>query len=247
MFEGGCEIWVANVSDFLAHQSTLDGILTADERTYVDRQRGVATPARLSRGLLRLLLSGYLDLPPAEVEIDRSCPECGRPHGKPRLVVPPGTEPSALTFSISHGGDLLVLAFAEHTALGVDVEPIGAPDDVPEDLWDFTLTSAERARVRDAPRPLDERTFLRYWTGKEAVLKALGTGLNLEPQAVTLSPTLNEGTASVSLPGSERVALWICDVDVGAKYVCTLAAEEQVSEVRSVRLTPGSVLDRPYD
>ena len=86
LFEGGCEIWIASISEFTEHQAALDGVLTPDERAHVDRVREGRATARLSRGLLRLVLARYLDLPPAEIEIDRSCPDCGRSHGRPRLV-----------------------------------------------------------------------------------------------------------------------------------------------------------------
>ena len=91
MFEGGCEIWIASIPEFTEHKAALDGVLTPDERAHVDRIGEGRGTARLSRGLLRLILARYLNLPPAEIEIDRSCPDCGRPHGRPRLRRRPET------------------------------------------------------------------------------------------------------------------------------------------------------------
>ena len=244
MFEGGCEIWIASIPEFTEHQAALDGVLTPDERAHVDRIGEGRGTARLSRGLLRLILARYLNLPPAEIEIDRSCPDCGRPHGRPRLRRRPETTIEAIEFSVSHGGDLLVLAFTGNAPVGVDVEPIGEMEDICAELVDFTLTGAERLRLLEVPAPQRKRIFLRHWTGKEAILKSLGTGLDVEPQAVLLPPLPIPGKASVTLPGSPPIDLWISDVEVGPAHVCTLATGQEVRELRSARLSPSFLLDR---
>ena len=243
LFEGACEIWIASIPEFTEHQGALDGVLMPDERAHVDRVREGRATARLSRGLLRLVLARYLNLPPAEIEIDRSCPDCGRSHGRPRLRSRETTlEP--IEFSVSHGGDLLVLAFADSAPVGVDVEPLGALEDVGAEFLDFTLTAAERVRLLEVPAPQRRRLFLQHWTGKEAILKALGTGLDVEPRAVTLPEFPIEGKASVALPGSPSVDLWISDVEVGPAHVCMLATGQEVRELRSARLPPSFILGR---
>jgi 4'-phosphopantetheinyl transferase len=242
LFEGGCQIWVASIPEFEEHQAFLDGVLTPEERAHVQRVGGGRATARLSRGLLRLILSRYLKVPPADIGIDRTCPDCGRCHGRPRLQRRPETAMAAVEFSVSHGGDLLVLAFAGQAPVGVDVEPIGAVEDVGAELLDFTLTPAERGSLLELPAPQRRRMFLRQWTGKEAVLKALGTGLDVELQAVTLAPSPGTGRASVTLPGVRPVDLWLTEVDVGPAHVCTLATGQQVGELRSGRLSPDFIL-----
>ena len=242
LLEGVCEVWIASIPEFTEHQGALDGVLRPEERAYVHHIRGGQATARLSRGLLRLVLARYFNIPPAEVEIDRTCPHCGRSHGRPRLGGRHATATEAIAFSVTHGGDLLVLAFAGSPAVGVDLEPIGAPEDVRAELLDFTLTAAERVRLLEVPAPERTRLFLRHWTGKEAILKALGTGLDVEPQAVTLPPFPVNGKASVTLPGSPLVELWVTEVDVGPAHVCTLATGQELRELRSARLSPGFLL-----
>ena len=231
MREGECEVWIASMPEFTEHQVALHGVLTPDERAHVHRYRSGRATARLSRALLRLVLARYLDLAPAEVEIDRSCPACGRPHGKPRLRGGPDAAIPAIEFSVAHGGDLLVLAFAGTAPVGVDIEPTGTAQGVCAELLEFTLAPGELRRVQQAPLPQRRLVFLRYWTGKEAVLKALGTGLDVQPQAVTLPPLPTGGTTSVTLPGSPPVELWVRDVDVGAAHVCTLATGREVRQL----------------
>ncbi len=243
--EGDYEVWIASIPEFSEHQTALDGVLTPDERAHVQRVREGRATAVLSRGLLRLVLARYLHLSPAEIEIDRSCPDCGRSHGRPRLRKRPEMPTEAVEFSVSHGGDLLVLAFAAGKApVGVDVEPIGALEDVGAELLDFTLTAAERLRLRAVPALQRRRFFLHHWTAKEAALKALGAGLGVEPQAVALPSWPIAGKASVTLPGLPPVDLWITEVEVGPSHVCTLATGHDVRELRLSRLSPSFILDR---
>jgi 4'-phosphopantetheinyl transferase len=239
LLEGACEIWVARISEFSEHHAALDDLLTPDERAHVQRIREGRATAALSRVLLRLVLARYLAIPPAEIEIDRSCPDCGRPHGRPRLRKRPEMSADVIEFSVSHGGDVLVLAFtAGNAPVGVDVEPFGALEGVGVELLDFTLTAAERRRLLEVPEPERRRVFLRHWTAKEAALKALGAGLAVEPQVVALPSWPIAGKVSVTLPGSPTVDLWISDVEVGPAHVCTLATGEHVRKLRLARLSP---------
>ena len=242
LVEGGCELWIASISEFAEHQSSLDEVLTSEDQAHLHHLRGGREVARLSRALLRLVLARYLDVPPADVDVVRSCLHCERPHGRPRLGRRHPTEIGTMEFSVTHGGDLLVLAFADGGFVGVDVEPVGPPVDFRAELIDFTLTAAERERLMEVPAPERTRTFLRHWTGKEAILKALGTGLDVEPQAVTLPPFPSNGKASATLPGSRSVDLWITAVDVGPAHVCTLATGREVRKLRSAHLPPNVIL-----
>jgi 4'-phosphopantetheinyl transferase len=242
--DGGCELWIASIPEFTDHHAALDGVLTPDERAHVRGVGGGGTTALLSRGLLRLVLARYLDRPPAEIDIDRSCPDCGRPHGRPRLRSGPEGTSEAIEFSVSHGGDLLVLAFTDAAPVGVDVEPIGGGEDVASELVDFTLTAAERLRLLELPAAQRRRIFLRHWTGKEAILKALGTGLDVELQAVSLPPYPVDGKASVTVPGSPPVDFWVTDVEVGPAYVCTLATGQEVRGLRTASLSPSVIRGR---
>lgn len=94
------------------------------------------------------------------------------PHGKPYLPEHPG-----FAFNLSHGGDCALLAFALGGALGVDVEPLARRRP--------TRALARRyyaAAENDVLERLDDdahtHAFLRLWTAKEAVLKAIGQGLS---------------------------------------------------------------------
>ncbi|MET9566624.1 4'-phosphopantetheinyl transferase family protein [Streptomyces tauricus] len=101
---------------------------------------------------------------------------------------------SALHFSLSHSGDLSLLAFAARP-VGIDVEAVPAPETVGE--------AAEVLHPREAAElaalPADERpaVFAAVWTRKEAYLKGLGIGLSDSPAA----HYVGSGAVPAHLPG----------------------------------------------
>ena len=90
----------------------------------VEQQRRAAYRERADRdrfvlGVLitRVVLGAHLDLAPERVSIDRICAHCGRPDGGPRSV-----DDADVRLSISHSGDLVVVAFTVDCPVGVDIE-----------------------------------------------------------------------------------------------------------------------------
>lgn len=93
------------------------------------------------------------------------------PHGKPFAPTLPW-----LDFNLSHAGPYVAIAFARDQPLGIDIEPVDrrvAVDGVAARFFGATETAA-LGRIEDGHR---HGAFLRLWTHKEAVLKALGDGL----------------------------------------------------------------------
>ena len=174
---GDCHVWWAT-----PNRDWPEGPISPDERRRhdelmrpEDRRRFVA-----GVGLSRLLLGAHSGTPPQKLVIDRGCVRCGRPHGKPRLA-DPATD---IEFSVSHAGERVVVALTRGGPVGVDVESLHRRADV-DTLAPHVLSQAERdARGGD---DADATRFLRYWTRKEAVLKATGDGLNAPMTELTVS------------------------------------------------------------
>lgn len=94
-------------------------------------------------------------------------------HGKPAAPDAGGIE-----FNLSHSGCHVLIAFARGQALGVDVEAVdGRHRSIMAIAQRFFAPeeAAALARLDETERRL---AFLRLWTCKEAVLKALGSGLH---------------------------------------------------------------------
>jgi 4'-phosphopantetheinyl transferase len=124
----------------------------------------------------------YLGGDPSSVRVVRA------EAGKPEL------EESELAVSLTHKGDVVLVALAAAGDVGVDAEQLRF-DAAGWTLVDQALTASERARLDAVPAPDRAGTFLRAWTRKEAILKAAGTGLGIDPRQVEL-----DGLDVVALP-----------------------------------------------
>lgn len=94
-------------------------------------------------------------------------------HGRPRLA---GPSSATIDINISHCAGLVAAALVRHGRIGVDVEATTRLVD--GDGLAGRYFSRKEARAIAAATPSERaRTFLRYWTAKEAALKAIGQGL----------------------------------------------------------------------
>lgn len=130
-----------------------------------------------SRGVLRELISTYLKIPPKTIYFNYN------QYGKPYL------KDSTLQFNISHSRNCILLAFTYDSPIGVDVEYCKMDVDFLAIAQDF-FSNEEYKKLLSLP--LDEKKlgFYRCWTRKEAILKAMGTGLSFSTKQieVTLLP-----------------------------------------------------------
>lgn len=144
----------------------------------------------LTRGVLRQLLSAYLARAGRAVSPHAIVLTQGA-RGKPHMAGTPDF--GALEFSVSHAGDYALLGFGRSGALGVDLERVETRRDV-DLIVAHHFAPAEAAAFLEASKACSEdakyRLFYRYWTRKEAYIKALGAGMSLDLQsfAVGLEP-----------------------------------------------------------
>ena len=182
-----CHVWWAALTQGADwHTRLLDATESARRGSYVraaDRDRFTVGVT-----LTRLVLGAHLGVRPDRVPLDRTCPHCARPHGRPRLAAD-----SSLDFSVSHSGDVVGLAIATSVAaggatrrVGLDVELIdgATADDAPADL---VLSASERLSYDHLDAAARPTAFFRYWVRKEALLKATGDGLRVPMTQLTMS------------------------------------------------------------
>ena len=94
-------------------------------------------------------------------------------HGKPSLALPPtGGDGEGLYFSLSHCKEGVCCAISDRP-VGIDIE--SANRKISDSVIRYSMNEGEQALIRESDDP--QRTFLRLWTQKEAVLKRLGTGI----------------------------------------------------------------------
>ena len=129
------------------------------------------------RAMLRTILARYLRTEPRDVRFQTG------EFGKPSLS---DSHRNNLTFNVSRSEHMALVALARSTDVGVDLERVRPLPDL-ELLIRNSLSDAERCRIQSLSGSLRFEHFYRYWTCKEACLKALAVGLNREPYTVEIS------------------------------------------------------------
>lgn len=119
------EVWWSSLA---SADRDLLGLLDAGERARVESLERSADRGRslISAAMLRVAVASHLGIAAADVVVDRTCAECGGPHGAPRIVSHGTPAPSV---SVSHSGLLAVVALVPRGPVGVDVQRLGDLDD----------------------------------------------------------------------------------------------------------------------
>lgn len=139
---------------------------------------------------LRQHISALTGDSPGSLTAHYNCPSCRnldiQGHGLPGYRFPSGTSP--LRVSLSRSGDwcLLAASLEERVAgLGVDLQATSSADF--DGFESVAMTANEREKLQDIPDSRKAWFRTRLWVRKEAVLKALGTGLAVDPAQVDVA------------------------------------------------------------
>ena len=183
-------------------RATLDRKQRADQY----RRREDALRCLAAGELLRRIVEQELGLTEFTVVQD--------PDGKPHIA---GQD--NFHYNLSHSGNRVVIAWG-HSPVGVDVQKMDQKVGK-EALAKRYFTHEEQEFILEQPEVIDER-FYRVWTGKEAYLKYLGTGLTKSLASFSvLSPDIAPLLKTRSLPDGYCISLCSSDPD------CVFAFEDQ--------------------
>ncbi|MFC5215996.1 4'-phosphopantetheinyl transferase family protein [Streptomyces coerulescens] len=142
-----------------------------------------------ARVAVRTILGELLGVPAGDIVLgNRPCPGCGDAgHGPPRVVWPRTSLWISTSRSEAYG------ALAVSTApVGVDIET-HRPVDL-AGLGGDVLAPAEAAWLDGFTGPRERLLgFYRCWTRKEAVLKAVGVGMSVDPRLWDTAPGADRG------------------------------------------------------
>ena len=212
-----------------AHLSLLDEQEVAQFQTF--ERDDVAANFALRRCVRRAVLARYFpDAGPSELGFETNS------AGKPRLQAPH----QRLFFNASHGHAGGVVAVCADFPIGVDVEFERALDHA---AFAEKILSAEERRHYLEPPAEKRLTVLRTaWTAKEALVKALGIGLNLNllPQMSVQSCQSMQGWRSARLSNTlsteEHWKVWTGSLDnafsqpamvsIAAPQACEVVVQE---------------------
>src|SRR5262249_51380525 len=149
----------------------------------------------LGKRMARVLLGRALERPPETLVFAAGA------TAKPQLVE--SGVASGVTFNVAHSGTELVCAIASGRPVGVDIE--SERDDL--DLVALArrfFCAGEIRQLETSPPDRARQLFFRYWTLKEAYLKAEGSGLRLDLAAVDVSGVPDSLHAAPCRPVEDR-------------------------------------------
>jgi 4'-phosphopantetheinyl transferase len=184
----------------------------------------------IARGLLRALLSRYLNVRPADLSFSYSA------HGKPFLVSQHG---GVVRFNVSHSHGLALLAFTQGRDLGVDVEQI-RPEVAGEQIAERFFSACEVAALRALPASQQAEAFFNCWTRKEAYIKARGEGLSLPLHQfdVSLAPGEPAALLRTRISANEASRWSMIELAPGASYKAALVVERRDWQLRCWQWKP---------
>ncbi len=102
---------------------------------------------------------------------------------RPELAWSAGAPP--VRFNLTHTSGLFAVSLTRRVACGVDAERLSTRA-LEDTLLSAVLSPSERAHLGALGRKEASASFYRLWTRKEAVLKALGLGLGVDPRCVSV-------------------------------------------------------------
>jgi len=199
-------------------------LLSDDEKVRADEFRH-AEPAKrfiATRAALRVVLGNYLRRRPEEIQFSADA------NKKPRLG---GVHSdSDLRFNVSHSGALGLLAVTVGNDVGVDVELLRNVSHV-EQIASRYFHKKEIAAIISAT-PVDRASsFLRCWTAKEAVVKAIGTGITGSLDSFEV-PTADEFEGQLDVyPAGDKAHCWLARLVPHRDYIAAVAVINSRSQV----------------
>jgi 4'-phosphopantetheinyl transferase len=209
-------VYVAQPQSLPASLEELGRVLTPDERDRAARYRAGSVREQFvaSRGLLRRILAGCLNVPPHCVPITYIL------NGKPVLA------DDSLHFNVSHTDGLALIAVAKQR-IGVDVERTRKIPDAAGLVGRF-FSPAEQQTYRSLPMDRREAAFFRGWVCKEAVIKAAGATVQyLDHFDVELDPSRPPAVLAVRHPSLHSAGWMVTDWSPASGFAAAMALEGQ--------------------
>jgi 4'-phosphopantetheinyl transferase len=190
------DVWSFDLSAQKAEVGRLTALLSHEER---ERGGRFVIPEHanwfyVAHGRLREILASYLNVPPQEIAFSPGM------HGKP-WVSTPRTE---ICFNLSHSDSIASVTVAA-TEVGIDLERIKQLHNPAE--VEGALAPGEQQALSAFEGRARLEAFYRCWTRKEAVMKALGSGLGTPLESFEV-PVTSESEVHVTLPPALSPSTW---------------------------------------
>lgn len=186
------KVWKVDIAPPL-DDPKLAACLNLAEQSRANRfKRGhLRTRFMVTRAALRSLLAERLNLTPEAVPIETT--DDGRPF----------VADSGIDFNVSHSADRALIAFYSNDQhkVGIDIEFKASARDL-QGIARSVFSPTEQALLADNPHR-EQEIFYQLWTCKEAYLKALGTGLQIDMKRLEVDASQPNKSRFLVVPGPD--------------------------------------------
>lgn len=223
LFNGEIHVWSLSLITDTPFYERCKSALTATEHQRISyfNFKQVQDSYIISQGGLRLLLSFYLNIEPSKIQINKHS------KGKPYTA-----DDTSLCFNISNSGNYVIFAISRAGEVGIDIEKLRTLPDLNE-LIEKNFSSKEKQYI-SKNTTLKELRFFKFWTVKEAYLKAIGEGMRLPPS--NLEFTIENGKYELdSVMGVFENEEWqIADLPLSEGYTGTLVYKNENTVISNI-------------
>ncbi|WP_262965588.1 4'-phosphopantetheinyl transferase family protein [Methylobacter psychrophilus] len=221
------EVWHGTVAAQDPNYLTYWRMLDNAEQNQVQKFKQVLLQQRyvVIHGRLRQLLGQLLNQAPEKISIKKA------KYGKPYLADYP-----ELAFNISHTADKVVIALGWNCHLGIDIE-ICKPRINVSGLVNKCFAKEEIAYWTLLPEAQKTQVFYRFWTRKEAFVKATGQGIISGLHNCVVNPEKPVGFLRVPDLCGKACAWHIVDIELGEGLCSALVTDKKISVIKQMAFT----------
>lgn len=165
----------------------------------------------ICRSLLKVLLADHIGLATDKIILDTDS------NKKPFLVSHP-----SVYFNVSHAGDYALIAIAKRP-IGVDIEYVNKSFEYNEILPNIF----NKTEIEEVEHSIDKHlTFYQFWTRKEAIVKAIGKGIDDDLVKIPATDGLHSVPSAV-LCDYKKINVF--SFNITGDYVGTVAFTEDIN------------------
>ena len=172
LYSDDIHVWVIDLTSSAIKWDDYSVLLSRDELFRAQRYkfRDDRNNFITRRGILRLLLSFYINVEPSLIQFEY------RSLGKPFII--PLDHHQSIRFNLSHTRELAAIAITQFKEVGIDIEKCNSQIDYRQ-ISERFFTENERIKLLSCREDKRIKMFTRIWTRKEAFVKALGLGMSM--------------------------------------------------------------------
>jgi 4'-phosphopantetheinyl transferase len=217
LIENEVHIWRAPLTISTPIENDYLATLNSQEKVRAERFHFPLHKRRFiaARGILRLLLSRYQNIAPADVDF------LYQPRGKPYLA------DVFLQFNVSHSHEIAVFALTKNSPIGVDIEK--TEKQFNDSVAERYLHPEEYAELNGLSDGLRAMEFYRIWARKEALIKAVGDGMHISLNSFS---TVTKGQPiTINITG--EITSWhLRDFNAHEEYQSAVVTQHPIDKMR---------------